>query len=79
VSYCEKQLYFYERFRDINKQCSDDSFTAARSGSNSLWANHRKQADIGFFKIFDFMIDMASFNVQTNKKERIFQFSKNVM
>jgi hypothetical protein len=22
------------------------------------------------------MIDMASFNVQTNKKERIFQFSK---
>jgi hypothetical protein len=40
------------------------------------WANYRRQADIGFFKIFDFMIDMASFNVQTNKKERFFQFSE---
>jgi hypothetical protein len=62
VSYCENKLYFYERFREINKQCSDDSFTATRCGSNAQWANYRRQADIGFFKIFDFMIDMASFN-----------------
>jgi hypothetical protein len=44
--------------------------------NGTQWANYRRHADIGFFKNFDFMIDMTSFNVQTNKKERIFQFSK---
>jgi hypothetical protein len=43
------------------------------SNFDPQWANYRRQADILFFKFFDFM---ASFNVQTNKKERIFQFSK---
>jgi hypothetical protein len=40
------------------------------------WANYRGQADIGFFKIFDFMVDMALFNIQTNNKIIIFPFSK---
>jgi hypothetical protein len=39
---------------------------------SAQWANVRRQADIGFFKNFDFMIDIASFNVQTNKKEYTF-------
>jgi hypothetical protein len=45
-------------------------------GGRAQWANYRGQADIGFFKIFDFMVDMASFNIQTNNKITIFQFSK---
>jgi hypothetical protein len=37
---------------------------ATKTGFSGLaWANYRRQADIGFFKNFDFMIDMASFNV----------------
>jgi hypothetical protein len=46
------------------------------SGNNSQWAKYRGQADIGFFKNFDFMVDMASFNIQTNNKIIIFPFSK---
>jgi hypothetical protein len=44
--------------------------------SRSQWANYRGQADIGFFKNFVFMVDMASFNIQTNNKIIIFPFSK---
>jgi hypothetical protein len=51
-------------------------FLAPQGGPLAQWANYSRQADIGFFKFFDFMIHMASFNVQTNKKERIFQFSE---
>jgi hypothetical protein len=43
---------------------------------SAQWANYRGQADIGFFKIFNFMADMASYNIQTNNKIIIFQFSK---
>jgi hypothetical protein len=28
------------------------------------------------FKNFDFLVDMGSFNIQTNKERRIFQFPK---
>jgi hypothetical protein len=45
-------------------------------GRDAQWANYRGQADIGLFKIFDFMVDMASFNIKTNNKIIIFQFSK---
>jgi hypothetical protein len=38
------------------------------------WSNYRGQADIGFFKIIDFMVDMGSFNIQMNKKN-----SKNIV
>jgi hypothetical protein len=36
MSYCENKLYYYERFREIKTQCSDDSFTATQwhRGSN---------------------------------------------
>jgi hypothetical protein len=51
-----------------------DDFLFIRSGRGTQWANYRRQADIGFVKIFDFMIDMASFNVQTNNF--FFQFWK---
>jgi hypothetical protein len=44
--------------------------------STTQWANYRGQADIGFFKIFDFMVDMALFNIQTNKKKKKIPFSK---
>jgi hypothetical protein len=42
------------------------------------WANYRGQADIGSFKNFEFMVDMASFNIQTINKIIIFQFSKKI-
>jgi hypothetical protein len=32
--------------------------------THTQWSNYRRQADIGFFKIIDFMVDMGSFNIQ---------------
>jgi hypothetical protein len=40
------------------------------------WFNYRRHADIGFFKNFDFMVDMGSFNIQTNKKNKHFPIFK---
>jgi hypothetical protein len=40
------------------------------------WFNYRRHADIGFFKIFDFMVDMGSFNILTNKKYEFSNFRK---
>jgi hypothetical protein len=31
------------------------------------------------FKKIDFLVDMGSFNIQTNKKERMFKFSKSIV
>jgi hypothetical protein len=47
------------------------------SSRTAQWANYRGQADIRFFKNFDFMVDMALFNIQANNKIIIFPFSKN--
>jgi hypothetical protein len=38
----------------------------------------RRQADIGFVKIIDFMVDMALFNIQMNKTKKNFPISKNI-
>jgi hypothetical protein len=40
------------------------------------WSNYRGQADIGFIKIIDFMVEMGSFNIQMNKKRRFSNFQK---
>jgi hypothetical protein len=32
------------------------------------WSNYRGQADIGFFKIIDFMVDMGSFKQKKFEK-----------
>jgi tetratricopeptide (TPR) repeat protein len=68
------------RYSNLRKYMDDCSHCYAMlgqfQGACALWANYRRQADIGFFKKFDFMIDMALFNVQTNKKKEFSNFRK---
>jgi hypothetical protein len=46
----------------------DILFVDFKKATGPQWFNYRRHADIGFFKNFDFMVDMGSFNIQTNKK-----------